>query len=132
MSKERPVKQTLIIRKDLKMRRGKEIAQAAHASISFMTRALEPGKKAGTYTLTLSAAAQQWVEGNFAKITLQVDSEEALLEVYQAACDAGVEAHLITDAGLTEFGGVPTRTALALGPDYCDRIDALTCKLQLY
>jgi len=30
-------KQVIVIRKDLKMRRGKEIAQGAHASIAFLT-----------------------------------------------------------------------------------------------
>jgi PTH2 family peptidyl-tRNA hydrolase len=40
--------------------------------------------------------------------------------------------HLITDRGLTEFGGVPTRTCLAVGPDYDDLIDPVTGGLELY
>jgi PTH2 family peptidyl-tRNA hydrolase len=40
--------------------------------------------------------------------------------------------HLITDRGLTEFGGVPTRTCLAVGPDYYDLIDPVTGDLELY
>lgn len=40
--------------------------------------------------------------------------------------------HLITDGGLTEFGGVPTRTCLGIGPDYDDRIDPVTGDLELY
>jgi PTH2 family peptidyl-tRNA hydrolase len=43
-----------------------------------------------------------------------------------------VVAHLITDRGLTEFGGTPTRTCLAVGPDYDDRIDPVTGDLELY
>jgi PTH2 family peptidyl-tRNA hydrolase len=31
-------KQVIVIRKDLKMRRGKEIAQGSHASMAFLTR----------------------------------------------------------------------------------------------
>jgi hypothetical protein len=38
------IKQVIVIRKDLKMRRGKECAQAAHASMAFITRRLSfPG-----------------------------------------------------------------------------------------
>ena len=50
---------------------------------------------------------------------------------YQAL-EAGVLVHIITDRGLTEFGGTPTRTCLAVGPDYDDRIDPVTGDLELY
>jgi PTH2 family peptidyl-tRNA hydrolase len=65
-------------------------------------------------------------------VTLQVDSEEELLDVFQRAETAGLVVHLITDAGLTEFGGEPTRTCLAIGPDYDSEIDAVTGDLRLY
>jgi PTH2 family peptidyl-tRNA hydrolase len=44
---------------------------------------------------------------------------------------AGVECHLIQDNGTTEFGGVPTYTCLALGPDLAEKIDPLTKDLKL-
>ena len=43
----------------------------------------------------------------------------------------GLITALIQDAGLTEFGGVPTYTALAVGPDRADRVDAITGTLPL-
>jgi len=46
----------------------------------------------------------------------------------------GLIAALIQDAGLTAFGGVPTCTALAVGPDRAaraDRVDAITGALPL-
>jgi PTH2 family peptidyl-tRNA hydrolase len=45
--------------------------------------------------------------------------------------DAGLITALIQDAGLTEFGGVPTYTALAIGPDIDTKIDELTKDLPL-
>ncbi|MGZ3423232.1 MAG: peptidyl-tRNA hydrolase, partial [Polyangiales bacterium] len=34
------VKQVIVVRRDLKMRRGKEIAQGSHASMAFLTERL--------------------------------------------------------------------------------------------
>jgi len=42
-----------------------------------------------------------------------------------------VECHVITDNGKTEFGGIPTKTCLALGPDLSEKIDEVTGDLKL-
>jgi PTH2 family peptidyl-tRNA hydrolase len=136
-------KQVIVIRKDLKMRRGKEIAQGAHASmrpcvhglIGAMLREVIDPEHAEPWEhipLPLTAVERAWLAGSFRKVVCQVDSEAGLLEVYEAAKAAGLTVHLITDAGLTEFGGQATDTALAIGPDYDDRIDLVTKDLELY
>ncbi len=134
------VKQVIIIRKDLHMRRGKEIAQGSHASIAFMTERLLPHRRMmhelqdGSTCLhgSFSPAEMSWIQGNFRKICVVVNSEEELRKVYQAAKDAGLVAEIIEDSGLTEFGGVPTVTAVAIGPDYDEKIDPVTGHLVLY
>jgi PTH2 family peptidyl-tRNA hydrolase len=35
------------------------------------------------------------------------------------------------DAGLTEFNGVPTKTCIAIGPNWSDEIDEITGHLKL-
>ena len=126
------IKQVIVIRTDLKMRRGKECAQAAHASMAFITRRLSfPGGGPEARAL-FSPPEVTWLTTRFRKVTLQVDSEEELLDVYERAGAAGLVVHLITDAGLTEFGGEPTMTCLAVGPDYDAKIDAVTGDLRLY
>ena len=40
-------------------------------------------------------------------------------------------AYSMKAIGLTEFGGVPTYTALAVGPDLAERVDAVTGTLPL-
>jgi PTH2 family peptidyl-tRNA hydrolase len=60
-----------------------------------------------------------------------VDSEAELLEIAQKAREARV-IHVITDAGHTEFGGVPTKTCLAIGPDEDEKIGAITGHLKLF
>lgn len=131
------VKQVIVIRKDLKMRRGKEIAQGSHASMAFLSRRLyDPVNGPPWKSLNMKASFTQveldWLDGKFTKVCLQVDSEEALQAVYEKARAAGLEVHGVTDAGATEFHGVPTKTCLAIGPDEAEKIDAVTGDLKLY
>ena len=134
------IKQVIVIRKDLKMRRGKEIAQGAHAAMAFMAIRIQKaalhsslGNRPHPAVNDLFSAAQwEWIEGNFAKVCCQVNSEDELKELYEKAKAAGLEAHTITDSGLTEFGGVSTLTALAIGPDSDEKIDPITGHLGLY
>jgi len=129
MSDDKRIKQVIVMRHDLKMRRGKQIAQGAHASMSFICRRLQ---KAGSVSLDgLTDAQRAWLTGSFAKVCCRVDSEEELMQVHDKAVEAGLEVHLITDSGRTEFHGQPTRTCLAIGPDEGDKIDQITGHLQL-
>jgi len=123
-----------VIRRDLRMRRGKEIAQGAHASMAWLAeRVLTRMTSAGSVAdVQLSEAERAWLTSSFRKVTVKVGSEQELLAVYEKALEAGLVAHLVTDRGLTEFGGVPTRTCLGIGPDYDDLIDPVTGDLELY
>jgi PTH2 family peptidyl-tRNA hydrolase len=132
-AERRPTKQVIVIRRDLRMRRGKEIAQGAHAATAWLADlVLQTMRPNDVDHLALSPAERAWLETSFRKVTVKVNSEEELIAVYQKALDAGLVVHLITDRGLTEFGGVPTRTCLAVGPDYDDLIDPVTGDLELY
>lgn len=132
------VKQVIVIRKDLKMRRGKEIAQGSHASIAFLTRKIQSYAKnkgvdeVSDFMKKMSDAELEWINGIFTKVCVTVNSEAELLEVEKKAKEAGLECHLITDRGLTEFNGVPTHTCLAIGPDEAEKIDLITGELKLY
>ena len=112
------------MRKDLKMRRGKEIAQGSHAAMAFL---LKRKTKVTTDNVIL-----EWLKGGQTKICLQIHSEEELMKLYQEAIDSGLEVNFITDAGRTEFGGVPTKTCLAIGPNKSEDIDKITKHLKLY
>jgi PTH2 family peptidyl-tRNA hydrolase len=127
---ERPVKQVIVIRRDLRMRRGKEIAQGAHAAMAWLARRMRFDDDQAC--LELSAAETEWLAKGLRKITVTVTSEQQLLAVYENAKAAGLVAELITDSGRTEFHGVPTPTSLGIGPDYDDLIDPVTGDLDLY
>jgi PTH2 family peptidyl-tRNA hydrolase len=61
-----------------------------------------------------------------------VESEAALVDVFTRAQAAGLPASMVMDSGRTEFGGVPTRTVVAVGPGWADDVDAVTGDLPLY
>ena len=123
------IKQVIVMRHDLKMRRGKQIAQGAHASMSFLCRRLQ--NQSSVSLDDFSDSERAWLAGSFAKICCRVNSEEELMSIYDNAIAAGLQVHLITDSGKTEFHGQPTRTCLAIGPDEAAKIDAVTGHLEL-
>lgn len=119
-----------------KPRTGKIAAQTAHASMAFLSKKVRDlvseQDSQGRGYLTLTDEEREWLcNGKFTKITLGVDTEEELMAVYEAAKAAGLTAHLIVDAGLTEFGGKPTPTGIGIGPHYKSKIDAVTGHLKL-
>jgi PTH2 family peptidyl-tRNA hydrolase len=138
---ERQIKQVIVIRKDLNLRRGKEISQGAHASMIWLVERL--GFRAGffkrlwiavkfLFRLNFSKEEVAWLTGSFTKICVRVNSEQELLSVVRQAENRGIEVKVVTDAGRTEFHGVPTVTACALGPDESGKINEVTGHLELY
>jgi peptidyl-tRNA hydrolase, PTH2 family len=123
-------KQIIILRKDLNMRKGKLVAQGAHASMGAI---LSLCKQDGdTLVLKMDDRVKPWLTGRFRKICVYVNSEQELLAIHNQAKVAGLVTSLIQDAGLTEFGGVKTYTAVAVGPDHEDRIDEICKNLPLF
>lgn len=139
------IKQVICVRHDLGMRRGKQIAQASHASMAFITRRIQENvdgertpnqfQKSSDFDvygyMGITDVQKKWLESSFAKVTVRIDSEEELLDIYEKAKEAGLEVHLVTDSGRTEFHGVPTNTCLAIGPDYSELINPITGDLKL-
>jgi PTH2 family peptidyl-tRNA hydrolase len=127
---DRVAKQVIVMRKDLGMRKGKMIAQGAHAAMAVL---LEHARANETeLVIPLDAPAHQWlVSGRFTKVCVSVDTEAALDDVVARAKAAGVPCVLITDAGKTEFHGVATKTCCAVGPAWAEDVDAITGALPL-
>jgi PTH2 family peptidyl-tRNA hydrolase len=122
-------KQVIVMRKDLGMRKGKMIAQGAHASLRVL---LERGESQDDrYVIAMTDAMKVWMTGRFTKVCVSVDSEAALDAVVARAKAAGVPCALIVDAGQTEFHGVPTKTCCAVGPAWVADVDAITGDLPL-
>lgn len=113
------MKQMIVMRKDLNMRKGKMVAQGAHASLKAVLENFSSPK------------VKEWLSGPFKKVCVSVNSEKELDELFIACINAGVIVAMITDSGATEFNGVPTKTCIAIGPDTDKKLDPITGHLKL-
>jgi PTH2 family peptidyl-tRNA hydrolase len=132
-------KQVIIWRNDLKVRTGKKMAMAAHASMAFLTHKMNPVwikdvNGQGYFRTNIIENGEEinhWLNHSFRKICVYVNSEEELHELHQKALDNGLISHMIEDNGATEFNGVKTLTALAIGPHWNSKFEGLTDHLPL-
>jgi PTH2 family peptidyl-tRNA hydrolase len=124
-------KQVIVLRKDLNMRKGKMVAQGAHAS---MAAVLNLGTEVEGDTIVIdvkSKDVREWLLGSFKKVCVGVETEAELSEIYVKAKNAGLPCAFIVDSGRTEFNGVPTATACAVGPASEEEVDDITGHLTL-
>ena len=126
-------KQVIVMRKDLNMRKGKMVAQGAHASLGailkYQKMLIDPAQM--FKAIELSWAINDWLNNSFTKICVYVEDEDELMAVYERAKQFGVLTVLIEDNGQTEFKGVKTATCVAVGPGYIEDIDNITKGLPL-
>ncbi|MEW6748437.1 MAG: peptidyl-tRNA hydrolase Pth2 [Candidatus Micrarchaeota archaeon] len=113
-------KQTIVIRADLGMGKGKLAAQSSHASL-------------GAYKKVSKShpdIARAWEAEGQMKVVLKVNNEAELLEFYNKGKSAGIPVELIRDAGHTQIDP-GTLTCFAAGPWKESELDAIYGKLKL-
>lgn len=129
-------KQVLVMKKfpkDRNMRTGKYVAQGAHASLGAVFSLGKFDKERMSFIIDVSNPfVYEWIIGRFTKAVVYVETDDELVAIYNKAKEAGLATTLITDAGLTEFNGVPTLTAVGVGPDNVESIDKITGHLKLF
>lgn len=111
------MKQSIAVRTDLGMGVGKVAAQVAHASLKAYDSAGED-------------AVGEWKRSGQTKVVVEVETEDELLHLKEAAERRGLPAALVRDAGHTQVES-GTLTALAVGPAADDEVDAVTGELSL-
>jgi PTH2 family peptidyl-tRNA hydrolase len=115
MQPKEEIKQVILIRMDIKMSKGKIVAQGCHASLMGYFEAEMADKR----------IAKEWLETGERKIILKVTDEEALVKLYKAFQFKKVPCALVSDAGLTQLPP-GTKTALGVGPWKESEIDQFT------
>ncbi|OYT43250.1 MAG: aminoacyl-tRNA hydrolase [Candidatus Aenigmarchaeota archaeon ex4484_56] len=111
------MKQAIIVRKDLKLGKGKIASQVAHASLS-------------SYNRTDKKLRKIWEKTGSKKIVLKVDNEKELIKLHKKAVNMGISNYIVIDAGLTQVPKA-TITCLAIGPDEEEKIDNIIKDLKL-
>lgn len=158
------VKQVIVVRKDLNMRKGKMCVQVAHASLKVLLdrmryhrgviisdgnpslaqlieaeetgipidpKDIKPRETTNEYILYARDEMKEWLEGDYTKIVVSVDSEKELHNLAELCIEENIPCAFAIDNGTTEFHGVKTHTALAIGPDTSEKIDKITGNLPL-
>jgi len=110
-------KQVIIVRKDLKLSRGKLAAQVAHASL-------------GSYKASPFESQLEWEAWGSKKIVLKADGLKEMIEIQKSVKRARMPYVLIKDAGKTEVKP-GTVTALGIGPCKEEEIDKITGGLKM-
>jgi len=114
------MKQVIVIRRDLKIGKGKMAAHVAHASLAAYRKAQRKD----------SDLVEEWMAGGEKKIVVYVASESEMLELFEKVKRRAIPCELIRDAGLTQIEP-GTITALGIGPWEDRELDELTGHLKL-
>lgn len=109
------LKQVIVVRKDLKLAKGKLAAQAAHAAVSAADK---------------SSQKADWLRQGQKKSVLGVADEGELTVLQEKAERLGLATALIEDAGRTHLAP-GTVTCLGIGPADEETIDRVTGQLKL-
>ena len=115
------------MRKFKNLRTGKYCSQASHASLGSYLKV----EKLASSDNKIRIILNNWFQNSFKKIVLCVETEEEILELHKQLEDINIPNVVITDSGLTEFG-VPTVTALGIGPWLEEELDEVTRHLLLF
>ncbi|MBD3158290.1 MAG: peptidyl-tRNA hydrolase [Candidatus Lokiarchaeota archaeon] len=113
-------KQVMAVRTDLGMSVGKIAVQTAHGAVSASEAARKKSPKAW----------EAWLNSGQKKITVQVDSMDALIDLKNQASSYNIPHYLVRDAGMTQLSP-GTATVLGIGPGPNHEIDKITGSLKL-
>lgn len=110
-------KQVIVVRKDLKLDKGKLAVQVAHASLESYNRADKMIRK-------------KWEAEGSKKVVAKVETLRDMFNLHTQAKELGLPCSLIRDAGKTS---IPpgTVTALGIGPCREEEVDKVTGKLKI-
>ncbi len=114
------IKQVIVVRKDLKLRKSKLASLAAHAAMQFILDNNESDRP-DELQVKLSQQEAQWIKGTFDKDVLGIDSHDALSDMVLKAELNGVNVYSIFDKSKKPDEG-PQLVCAAFGPDEEDQL----------
>jgi len=131
------LKQVILIRRDLRLKRALVASLAARASAAFFIDN-DVSDHGDQMIVPLSSLEATWLSGPATRIVLGVSSEDALNRILMRAQTAGISTHSIEgrppNASVLDEKGDDVEQQLmcaSLGPDESDRLDEITGNLKL-
>jgi PTH2 family peptidyl-tRNA hydrolase len=126
------IKQVIVVRRDLNMRKSEMFSHAAHASMKFIVDNNE-SERGDEISIKLSGEEAKWINSGFRSIMVGIDSEDALNDLIFKARLSSVEVYPIIDKGAPDENGETTETVVcaAFGPDVVEEVDQITGHLKL-
>jgi PTH2 family peptidyl-tRNA hydrolase len=120
LSGDQEIKQAIVVRTDIKMGKGKLVAQASHASLMSYLNCKNKEE----------AIARDWISTGEKKVVLKVNGETELVALRRLCERERIPCALVVDAGLTQIEP-GTSTALGIGPWYGEEINKISGDLKL-
>ena len=112
------MKQAIVVRKDIRMSKGKVAGQVAHASLK-------------SYKNTPPYIQKEWDNTDYTKIILKCNNLETIYNLQEQADKENISNFIVHDLGHTQIHANSV-TCIGLGPDTDKNIDKLTQDLKLY
>lgn len=122
------IKQVIVVRKDLNLKRSEMAAYVATASMGFLVDNNE-SERGDEISVKLSSEEAKWINGSFKKIVVGVDSEDEIRDLIFKAELTGIEVHPVF--GYRQDKEEQTTACIALGPDESELVDQVTGHLKL-
>ena len=122
------IKQVIVIRKDLKLRKNKLASLAAHAAIQFILDNNESDRP-DELQVKLSQQEVYWLKNSFDNDILVVNSQDALSDIILKAELNGINVYSIFEKSKKSDEG-PQLICAAFGPDEEDQISQVVGNLK--
>ena len=128
---KRELKQVILLRRDMKLRRAEAAALASKASMSFILES-DMSERSSNVQVDISGIEAEWMLGSAKRIVLGVSSEDTMKKLLLKAEVQGVSTYEIIGSSSGKADEGSQIIAASLGPDEDDKLDIITGNLKLF
>jgi peptidyl-tRNA hydrolase len=124
------LKQVILVRRDLKMKKSHVASLVAKASTEFFL-ANDESARGDTLSVRLTPEETDWINSGSIRIVLGVGSETSLKNLTFKAELAGLQCYPVDGKIFDDDEGPVETLCVAIGPDEASKIDEITGNLKL-
>jgi peptidyl-tRNA hydrolase len=124
------LKQVILVRRDLKMKKSHVASLVAKASTEFFL-ANDESARGDTLSVRLTPEETDWINSGSIRIVLGVGSETSLRNLTLKAELAGLQCYPVDGKIFDDDEGPVETLCVAIGPDESSKIDEITGNLKL-